>query len=194
MKYRIEISGRGGEVVLGRVKREIYDYFEENEVDIEEYASNWDNEQNVPEEFQPFEPGSWYDCDDLAHNCGPSVDYCYITVMDDNQVVLYDSLTLDAFMDLGAEQTQDEEVYPSNELSDGEAYFYGQSHEKGHFIAVEFEAEAFDPAKLVFATGDYDGWELVTGISYDGNSLDDQGDLSTTGKSSEFGLVLVEKD
>ena len=35
MKYRIEISGRGGEIVIGKVKREVYDYFDENEVDNE---------------------------------------------------------------------------------------------------------------------------------------------------------------
>ena len=194
MKYRIELSGRGGEIVIGKVKREVYDYFDENEVDIEEYASDWDNEQDVPEEFQPFEPGSWYDCDDLAHNCGPSVDDCYISVLGEDDVVLYDSLTLGAFEDLGAEQKQEEEVYPNEDLDEGEVYFYGQSHEKGHFLTFEVEAESFDPSKLVFTTCDYDGWELVTGASYDGKALDDLGELATTGKSSDFGLILVEKD
>ena len=194
MKYRIEISGRGGEIAIGKVKREIYDYFDENEVDIEEYANDWDNEQDVPEEFQPFEPGSWYDCDDLGHNCGPELGDAYVTVMDENDTVIYDALTTDAFFDLGADMEQNEEIYPQETLEDGEAYFIGQSIEKGLFQVYEVEAKTFDPAKLIFVTTDCDGWELITGVKYDGVDLDDLGELSTVGKGGEFQLILVEKD
>lgn len=194
MKYRIEISGRGGEIVIGNVKREVYDYFDENEVDIEEYANDWDNEQDVPEEFQPFEPGSWYDCDDLTHSCGPELGDAYVTVMDENDTVIYDALTTDAFFDLGADMEQNEEIYPQETLEDGEAYFIGQSIEKGLFQVYEVEAETFDPAKLIFVTTDCDGWELITGVKYDGVDLDDLGELSTVGKGGEFQLILVEKD
>lgn len=194
MKYRIEISGRGGEIVLGKVKREVYDYFEENELDIEEYANDWDNELEVPEEFQPFEPGSWYDCDNIAHNCGPSFDDCYITVMDENDTVIYDALTAQQFFDMGADTEQNEEIYPQQTLEEGEAYFIGQSIEKGLFLVYEVEAESFDPAKLVFVTTDCDGWELITDARYDGVDLDDLGELSTVGKGAEFQLILVEKD
>lgn len=194
MKYRIEISGRGGEIVLGKVKREVYDYFEENEVDIEEYANDWDNELEVPEEFQPFEPGSWYDCDNIAHNCGPSFDDCYITVMDENDTVIYDALTAQQFFDMGADMEQNEEIYPQQTLEEGEAYFIGQSIEKGLFLVYEVEAESFDPAKLVFVTTDCDGWELITDARYDDVDLDDLGELSTVGKGAEFQLILVEKD
>lgn len=194
MKYRIELSGRGGEIVIGKVKREVYDYFEENGVDIEEYASDWDNEQDVPEEFQPFEPGSWYDCDEFGHNCGPEVDDCYISVLDENDNVIYDALTFGAFTDLGAEQDSGTEIYPSEELEDGDVYFIGQSFEKGLFQVYEVEAESFDPSKVVLITTDCDGWEVVTGLSYDGVELEDIGELSTVGKGSEFQLILVEKD
>lgn len=194
MKYRIEISGQGGEVVIGTVKREIYDYFEENDIDIEEYASDWDNEQDVPEEFQPFEPGSWYDCDNLAHECGPAVDDCYISVLDANDTVIYDALTFGAFTDLGAEHDAGTEVYPTETLEDGDVYFIGQSFEKGLFQVYEVETETFDPSKLVFFTTDCDGWEIVTRVTYNGVEVDDLGELSTVGKGSEFQLILVEKD
>lgn len=194
MKYRIEISGRGGEIAIGKVKREVYDYFDENEVDIEEYANDWDNEQDVPEEFQPFEPGSWYDCDDLTHNCGPELGDAYVTVMDENDTVIYDALTTDAFFDLGADMEQSEEIYPQETLEDGDVYFIGQSIEKGLFLVYEVEADTFDPTKLIFVTTDCDGWELVTGVKYDGVDLDDLGELSTVGKGAEFQLILVEKD
>lgn len=197
MKYRIEISGRGGEITIGKVKREFYDILEENEIDIEDYA--WDNdffeenEVEIDEDIRPFEPGEWFECDNIAHNCGPALEDCYITVTDENDTVIYDVLTADAFFDLGADMQQVEEIYPQETLEDGEVYFIGQSIEKGLFLAFECEDEAFDPTKLVFVTGDYDGWELVTGIKYDNVDLDDLGELSTSGKGSEFQLILVEQ-
>lgn len=198
MKYRIEIGGRGGEVVIGKVKREFYDIVEDNEIDFEEYAYDYDfleeNEVEIPEDIRPFEPGDWYDCDNLAHACGPGVDDAHISVLGEDDLVLYDALTYDAFMDMNADTEQTEEVFPQETLEDGEVYFVGQSFEKGHFLTFEFEAESFDPAKLTFETGDYDGWELITGLSYDGESLEDLGELSTNGKGSEFQLLLVEKD
>lgn len=198
MKYRIEISGRGGEVVIGTVKREFYDVIEDNGVDFEDYAYDYDffeeNEVEIAEDIRPFEPGDWYDCDNLAHSCGPGVDDCYITVMDADNTVIYDALTFGAFINMGAEQEQSEEVYPQEELNDGDVYFLGQSFEKGHFLTFEVEDDAFDPAKLTLEVGDYDGWELVTGASYNGLSLEDLGELSTNGKGSNFQLIVVGDD
>lgn len=197
MKYRIELSGRGGEIVIGKVKREFYDFVEENDIDIEEYAWNWDyfeeNEVEIPEEIQPFEAGNWYDCDNITHNCGPALDDCYITVTDENETVIHDLVTASDMIELGLEYNG-EEIYPQETLEDGEVYFIGQSIEKGLFLVYEVEAESFDPAKVLLQVEDCDGWELVTGLSYDGVALDDLGELFTTGKGSEFQLILVEKD
>lgn len=197
MKYRIEISGRGGEIVIGKVKREFYDLVEEHELDVDQYAWDYDffeeNDVEIDEDIRPFEPGDWYECDNITHNCGPALDDCYITVMDENDTVIYDALTASAFFELGTEY-EGEEIYPQETLDDGDVYFIGQSIEKGLFLVYEVEAETFDPAKLVLKVEDCDGWELVTGLTYDGTALDDLGELSTTGKGSEFQLILVEKD
>lgn len=197
MKYRIEISGRGGEIVIGKVKREFYDLVEEHELDVDQYAWDYDffeeNDVEIDEDIRPFEPGDWYECDNITHNCGPALDDCYITVMDENDTVIYDALTASAFFELGTEY-EGEEIYPQETLEDGDVYFIGQSIEKGLFLVYEVEAETFDPAKLVLKVEDCDGWELVTGLTYDGTALDDLGELSTTGKGSEFQLILVEKD
>jgi len=114
--------------------------------------------------------------------------------MDENDTVIYDALTAAAFFDMGADTEQTEEIFPQETLDDGDVYFIGQSFEKGHFLTVECEDDVFDPKKLVINTGDYDGWELVTGLSYAGEYLEDLGDMATSGKGSEFQLILVEKD
>jgi hypothetical protein len=199
MKYKIEIGGRGGEVVIGTVQSDFYNLVQENEIDFEDYAWNSDffeeNEDvEIPEEIRPFEPGDWFEHDDLGHSNGPSVDDCYITIIDENDTVIHDALTLDQFYDLGADSEQTEEIYPQEILENGDVYFIGQSFEKGHFLSFECEDEAFDPKKLVFMTSDYDGWELVTGLTYNGQDLDDLGELSTSGKGSEFQLIEVEKE
>ncbi len=198
MKYKIEIAGRGGEIAIGSVKREFYDAITDNDIDFEDYAWNWDffeeNEDlEISEDIRPFEPGEWFECDNFCHNTGPAFDDCYITVLDENETVIYDNLTAGAFIDMGMEY-ESEETYPQENLEDGDVYFIGQSFEKGHFLSFEVEADSFDPAKLVLQVEDCDGWELVTGLSYDGVSLDDLGELSTVGKGSEFQLILVEKD
>ena len=50
--YRVMLSGYGGEIVLGSVPREQYEYFRDNNIDIEEFASDWNNESEVPEEME----------------------------------------------------------------------------------------------------------------------------------------------
>lgn len=199
MKYRIEIGGRGGEVAIGKVNRDFYDLIQADDIEFDEYAWNndffEDNEEvEIAEDIRPFEPGDWFECDDIAHNSGPSLDDCYITIMDESENVIHDALTIDQFFDLGSDTVEVEEIYPQESLDDGEVYFIGQSFEKGHFLTFEVEDEAFDPKKLVFNTSDYDGWSLVVGATYDGADLEDLGELSTTGKGSEFQLILVEKE
>lgn len=198
MKYRIEIGGRGGEIAIGKVKREFYDAVQDNGLDIDDYAWNWDffeeNDVEIDEDIRPFEPGEWFECDNLCHNTGPASEDCYVSVIDENDNIIYDAFTVDQFYDLGSDSLQIEEVYPQETLEDGEAYFIGQSFEKGTFLGFEVEDEVFDPTKLIFNTADCDGWELIVGVSYNGISLDDDGNLSTVGKGSEFQLILVEKD
>lgn len=196
MKFKIEIGGRGGEVAIGKVKREFYDIIEDQELDFDQYA--WDsdffeeNDVEIDESIRPFEPGEWYECDNFCHNCGPSVDECYITVTDqETNNIIYDSALIEEVIEAGLVVEQIEEIYPYDELENGEVYFIGQSFEKGHFLSFELEDDSFDVSKLTLTTVDCDGWELVVGAVYNGETLEDLGELSTNGKGSEFQMILV---
>jgi len=188
--YRVMLSGYGGEIVLGSVPREQYQYFRDNEIDIEEYAWDCDNEQEVPEEMQPFTPGEWHDCDDVAHESGCELsEYNYITVTDENgkdhwQCKLgYSELT-----DAGVEVDETEESVCSDR-SDREntVGFIGQSVEKGVFFEGELNLTApFDPAKLAINYSDIEGWSIITGVTYDGEDIEGYDGYDTRGKSSEF--------
>jgi hypothetical protein len=71
--YTVEIYGYGGECYMGKVPRKCYEYFKRNNIEIDEYASSWDDDVQVPEEYQPFEPGSPYECDDICHVSGATM-------------------------------------------------------------------------------------------------------------------------
>ena len=188
--YRVMLSGYGGEIVLGSVPREQYEYFRDNEIDIEEYAWDCDNEQEVPEEMQPFTPGEWHSCDDVAHESGCELsDYNYITVTDENGKEHWAcKLGYSELTDAGVEVDETEESLCSDR-SDREntVGFIGQSVEKGCFFEGELNLTApFDPAKLAINYSDIEGWSLITGVTYDGEDIEGYDGYDTRGKSSEF--------
>jgi len=192
--YKIEIGNYGGEIYFGRVDRKIYDFFKEHKIDIEEYAGWGDDEKwdFIPEELRPFEPGSAYDCDDLAHNSGASFD-------GGNDIAVYDelgnevwrcALSVEALEAEGVEVECFEDVY-INEQPEGTVVFYGAQGEKGLLFGNDFPLKApFDPKKLKIVYGDYDGWEMVSSVLYDDEDIDNY-NLDTTGKWSEAKWIIV---
>lgn len=196
MKYRIEISGRGGEIVAGRVSTIFYNQFEDEGLDFEEYAYNFDyfdeNEDvEIPENIRPFEPGEYHECDDLAHAFGSDTEDTFITVTDEEENILLDNASFTSVLKNGVDQELEDDVYPQDILTDGEAYFVAQSYEKGLFYSYEVETDMFDLNKLAIVTCDVDGWQLVTGVKYDGIELEDLGEGSTNGKGFDATLNLV---
>ena len=193
MKFRIEVSGRGGEIVIGRVSQDAYAYFEEHEIDVDEYATSWDNDYEVPEELQPFVPGEWHDCDDIAHEFGSDVDDTFITVTDEDNKVLLDNVDYSNLLRLGANSECDD-IFPEDILEAGATFFVGQSYEKGLFYSFEVETDVFDVSRLTICTTDVDGWELVTSIQYNGEDLEDLDEMSTDVKGFDASLHVAGQD
>lgn len=192
----IRIQGYGGEAYSGRVSREIYDFFKENKYDIEEYASDWDGEwsDKVPEELQPFSPGSPYDCDSLFHASGAELSNLNSFVVENNETneTIWEvapgySELVDAGVsvdEMGGEDYDD--------LEDGTVVFWGGQGEKGCFFEAEFTLnQPFDPKKLRVTYENCDGWYIINGVEYDGEELDGSSAYSTTGKWSEHKWVIV---
>jgi|694.fasta_scaffold30275_9 hypothetical protein len=194
-KYKVEVSGRGGEIVIGKVDRDAYDYLEDNDIDINDFIDDEDNELEVPEEYRFIEEGNWYDLDDIAHENGATID-------DLSEIFVYDekgkevwrhSLDITSLEDdeIGIEEI--EECYITDKLEDGEVAFIGQSVEKGLFFGGEFTIkDEFDPTKIKIEYSDIEGWSLLSSIQYDGEYIDTV-EYDTTGKGIEFDLILVEK-
>ena len=189
--YKVSMWGYGGEVVMGTIKREIYDYFVANKLSVSDFV--WNEEyaeiKNIPEDMWFCTPGSWYDCDDLCHTNGVSRLAGHLQVDDENgnEILNRDLDSIDGTdieLSIGGE-------YWAGMVDNGVVYI-GRSNEKGTFFDSELELTApFDQTKLMITYDDVEGEPIAYNVSYDGVDLDNWG-ANTDGKSSDFEFVLIE--
>jgi hypothetical protein len=188
--------GYGGVKVMGTVDRKVYDYCLENCVDLSEIA--WGDEDTVEDmgldlDMLPFPPGSWYECDDMAHTNGVSRNAGTLQIEDENGNVVFEK-SLDDIVGGGCDGEPDwscnDEAWIGSK-SAGTVVFIGTSNEKGTFFEGEIELTApFNIEKLTLGYDEVDGEELVNSVTYDGEDIDNWGG-STDGKSSDFGMYVV---
>jgi len=191
-KYRVEMSGFGGEIVLGVVPRETYDYFKANQIDVADYIADSDSYSNIPAEHQFAEGGAWFEVDNIIHESGVELNNsCVIQVTDaDGDEVWSSALDIDTLINAGVTINCLGDFYV-HEQPDGTAVFMGQSTEKGTFFAAEFSSdEPFDPANLSLGYFDVDGWDISAAISYEGEDLDNEGG-DTIGKGNNYSFTLI---
>jgi hypothetical protein len=192
--YKISMWGYGGEKTMGTVDRKIYDYFKQRRLDLSDYAwdSDYADENEIPEEMQPFPPGSWYECDDMAHAHGVSRNAGTLQIEDENGEVIYERSLEDC--DGGSDDSPEwdcgDEVW-IDEKPAGTVVFIGNSNEKGTFFEADLPLTMpFDITKLTLSYDEIDGEELVNSVTYDGEDIDNWGG-NTDGKSSDFGMYIA---
>lgn len=194
--YKVSMWGYGGERVMGTTTQEVWDYCMANQVDLSDIA--WDSESaeeiGLDEDKLPFPPGSWYECDNMGHISGVSRDAGTIQVTDENDETVFER-SLDE-CDGGDDSPGlccNDEVWVGSRAK-GEIVFVGSSNEKGTFFEGEIELSApFDITKLELQYDDFDGEDIVTGLIYDGEEIDNWGG-STDGKSSDFNMCRITND
>ncbi len=192
---QILIQGYGGESYAGTVDRKIYEYFKEHKIDLEEFASDWDDEhfKFVPDEMRPFSQGQQYDCDNLWHASGAELDGSnVITVSGPDGDIWEHNLDYSELEEAGVIVHEwggcdlDDEDIPK-----GMVVYNGAQGEKGCFFDGELVLRApFDPKKLKISYENCGGWYIVNYIEYDGEEVDGSGGYSTTGKWGENKWIL----
>jgi hypothetical protein len=197
--YKISMWGYGGERVMGTVDKKIWDYCNDNQVDLQEIA--WGDEDTVEEmgldvDMMPFPPGSWYECDDMGHTNGVSRNAGTLQIDDENGNTIFEK-SLDDITGGGCDGEPDwccnDEVWAGSKPK-GTVVFIGVSNEKGTFFEADLELRApFDITKLELHYEEFDGEEIVTSVVYDGEDIDNWGG-STDGKSSDMNMVLITDD
>jgi hypothetical protein len=194
--YRISMWGYGGEKVMGTVSQEAWDYCMENSVDLSDIAWNSDaaEDMDLNEDQLPFPPGSWYECDGMAHTNGVSRDSGTIEITDENDEPVLNKDLNDWNEDEGSPEFECLDESYIGQCKEGEIVFIGSSNEKGTFFEGDIELTApFDIRKLKLCYEEVDGEEIVSGVMYDGEDIDNYGG-STDGKSSDFTMVRVTDD
>jgi len=189
--YKISMWGYGGEVVMGTVDRKVYDYFKHRRIDLMDYAWSHDDECDVPEDLQPFPPGSWYECDSMGHAHGVDKNAGTLQIEDEEGNVIFEKALeeLDG-CDGSPELCCNDEAWIGSQ-PDGTVVFIGRSNEKGTFFEGEIELTApFNIEKLQLGYDDIDGEEIINYVNYNGEDIDNWGG-STDGKSSDFGFYIA---
>ena len=194
--YKVSMWGYGGERVMGTTTQEVWDYCMANQIELSDIA--WDSdaaeEMELDADKLPFPPGSWYECDDMGHTNGTSRDAGTIQVTDENDETVFER-SLDACdgMDDSPSLNCIDEVWIGSRKK-GEIVFVGSSNEKGTFFEGEIELTApFDITKLELQYEEFDGEDIVTGLTYDGEDIENYGG-GTDGKSSDFNMVRLIDD
>lgn len=193
IKVRMLIQGYGGEAYAGKVDRKVYNFFKEKKIDIEEYASAWDDTFNVPAELQPFTPGAPFECDNLFHASGAELsdlNEIRIENADTGEVIWEHNMGWSDLEDSGVIVDQFDDV-DFDDLPEGEVVFWGGQGEKGCFFDAEFELRTpFDPKKLTIKFETCNGWHIVNYVEYDDEDLEGSDGYSTTGKWAEHKWIL----
>jgi len=191
--YTVNMWGYGGEYVMGTTTREIYDYFRSRRLSVSDFAwdSDYAEDNNIPEEMWPFEPGAWHDCDDMAHVHGVDRSSGTIQICDETGAVIFERSLEDCDGDEDSPQFGwGDEVWIDSQ-SPGTVVFVGTSSEKGSFFEGEINLrQPFDISKLEISVDEVDGNEIVSMVTYDSEDIDNNG-ANTNGKGSEFGFYIA---
>ena len=201
--YKIFMWGYGGEKVMGTVDPKVWDYCMANMVNLSDVA--WSDEDTVRDDMQldpdmlPFPPGSWYECDDMAHVSGVNRNAGTLQIDDEHGTTVFQKTLEDitGFEDDNGnpepEWSCNDEVWIGSKPK-GTVVFIGTSNEKGTFFEAELPLTApFDISKLTLCYDEIDGEEIVNSVTYDGEDIENWGG-STDGKSSDFAMVRVTDD
>jgi hypothetical protein len=130
----------------------------------------------------------------MGHVSGASRDAGTIQIVDENGKTVFEKSLDDCNgCDDSPELFCDDEVWIGSRKK-GEIVFVGSSNEKGTFFEGEIELTApFDITKLGLHYDEFDGEDIVTGLTYDGEDIDNFGG-STDGKSSDFTMARITDD
>ena len=198
--YRISMWGYGGEKVMGIVDPKVWDYCLKHRIDLVDMAwGDYDEiieERGLDPDMLPFTPGSWYECDNMAHVNGVSRSAGTLQILDENSNTVFEK-SLDDIVGGGCDGEPDwccqDEVW-IGQRKKGEVVFVGSSNEKGTFFEGDIELRApFNIEKLELYYEEVDGEEIVNCVYYDGEEVENYGG-STDGKSSDMDMVRVIDD
>ena len=199
--FRLNFSRYGGEVAMGTITKDQYEYWADND-GFEEYMVAVDYDpvdanKEIPKRAQFDQP--FYEYSNICHLSGPEWDdsqTVYIEEIDKNgkpiedddgnfvQDIQYDFGDLES---LGAEIICSEEHHTGSKSCENEYYVFGQYFNKGGWHTpdiIKTGPDGIEIDKLKIRYVNADGFKVFNDIEYDGEEYYLEED--STGKSSSF--------
>jgi len=191
--YTIELSGYGGEIVMGTVSKETYDYLTDNEIHIDHLVQDYGNDIQMPAKHRIFSNGAWYDCNDICHEIGVEFSNSgTVTVYDEHGDVVWESSLDPSTLKNTGCRADVQNVFNTDKLPVGSIVYVGQSFEKGTFFRGEINLDSpFNHKKLGFGYASVNTWNLGAGVEYDDEYIENE-DMNTVGKDITHELIVVE--
>lgn len=196
-RVKFIVYGYGSEIVMGHITAQAYNYWSQrDDDDLADFVL--DNlQETVPEEAKFIEPGAWYECDDIVHHCGAEMSTaCQILIEDCNtgeEIWRAPSLDPADLETQGVVLVPQDEYYASL-LPEGSFCYFGQSMEKGTFFSGDLTLRApFDACKLSVSYDEVEGVQILTGLQYADETIEDVDGADTQGKGMQFAVLSSEQ-
>jgi len=206
--FRLNFSRYGGEVAIGTITKDQYEYWSDND-GFEEYMVAVDYDpadanKEIPKRAQFDQP--FYEYSNICHLSGPEWDdsqTVYIEELDKNgkpmedddgnfvQDIQHDFGDLES---LGAEIICSEEHHAGTKSCENEYYVFGQYFNKGGWHTpdiIKTGPDGIEIDKLKIRYVNADGFKVFNDIEYDGEEYYLEED--STGKSSSFYVSCGDK-
>ena len=199
--FRLNFSRYGGEVAMGTITKDQYEYWSDND-GFEEYMVAVDYDpadanKEIPKRAQFDQP--FYEYGDICHMSGPEWDdsqTMYIEEIDKNGKPMEDddgNFVQDIqhdfgnFENLGAEVVCEEEHHAGSKSCENHYYVFGQYFNKGGWHTpdiIKTGPDGIEMDKLKIRYVNADGFKVFNDIEYNGEEYYLEED--STGKSSSF--------
>jgi len=194
MISKFTISNGGGDgayLCIEPVSKEIYEYFVENNLDLEEFALDYDHAEanNIPENMQPFEAGSRASFG--TYECG-------MTATGSLELLVEDEESEEIFSGVIPKSNIKLDKGACDSLKNKEKGIYAVGYEglEDCYITGEFELDSdFDIKKFKVHYGhiDYEigDREMISSITYDGDEVEWEIDSYEGTGDNSFGFLKV---
>jgi len=178
-KYSFSISKNGGEIAMGIITPEQYDYWnEKSNEELKEYVMGWQINEYEKEHNIPFKARmrNWFEFEDIHHTSGAEISdsqELYIEEYDTNDILLkqWEPIKLDAeSIKKKGLKLSDYEFFDSNHKSvENKYYFWGRAVNEGSWYTEKIPFfEDLDIKKLTLNCSCVENWVICNGIKYKG--------------------------
>lgn len=201
MKYKIEIYSRGIDVGIGTITKEQYEYWSERPTgDLDDVLNdNFDYDENETPEEAKMDRNYYNEYEDVFFGFGPDFSYNEMIIKDEDGNIIY-------MGDLSGYIESYDPEYEIDLTDGGERDYYSQWLDPGYYVQWcqggkglyfdgEFETEKFDPLKIKFLRGETDYGEILIGIKYNDEEIENcAGDYDIKSFEAEIFCVKDKDD